>query len=1651
MHVAGRKARVDFSFRNAKEAHFIAHKVKLDLWLKQVKDHLISEPDDLDRYLLGFRYIGGSLIWKNDKTLLGEKVAEWDLKLEPKAGHRDSRIQVETPLEEAGLYLLEAHVGKGNVTRVMVWLTRAVIIQRPVNNSQLYFLADAITGKPIPNATLEFVGYDNVYDRKTRSHHYRAKNFAETTDASGIVIPRHDGFESGYTWLVTATDSEGLLAAYGFTTNNHSEFRNYYTTEAYVVTDRPVYRPGQDVKFSAWVRQARYDLEDISRYAARDFMVRLTDPRGKTIFDRKVKTGTYGEFHEDWALPEDALLGRYQLRVWAKDFTDPIWGQKRREYKLGSLDFWVEEYKKPEYEVTIEAPTEPVRLGDPIEAVIAANYYFGGPVTDAKVTFKVSRQRHQVSWSPPRTWDWLYGPGYSWFSEDYDWYPGWKEWGRTPPGRSESGPKEVVQEQTVAIGPDGKVKVRVDTTVAKALYGDSDHRYEITAEVVDASRRTIVGTGSVIAARHPFKVHAWLNGGHFEVGDEIVANFMGRTPDGKPVLGKGVATLYKIRYNDKKEPDEEKVKEWKLDPSDDGTVQLSVHAHQSGQYRLAYTLTDAKGRQREGAVLVPVRGEGFDGSGFRFNDLEVVLDKAEYAPGERVKMMVSTAHNGSTVALLIRPNEGNPPIIVNQKGSSSVHDIEITAKDHPNIFVEAFTVREGKFYKIVRKIAVPPAKRILTVELEPSKKSYKPSEKGAIKIRLKDNEGKPFKGHAVVTIYDKSLEYVSNHLPPDIHAFFWKWQREPLRWKSWDVYFVSLHKSFEQLLREGEVGMAPIGKYKRTAFFGYGGYARGRLFRSAASLSESDAMYASFDNSLDLGAGIRASLNKSSRSQSLYLSKLSEQNAGDKKWIRDAVELADARIRSDFTDTAFWKADIETDEQGYAGIEVPMPDNLTTWTVKVWAMGHGTVVGQGETEVITSKDLLVRLQAPRFFVEKDEVTLSAVVHNNLGGSRKVKVSLELEGDHLVAKDLVKEVSIEAGGDKRVDWVAKVKKEGEVTVRMKAQTTDDADAMEMSFPVYVHGALRTESWSGVLRPGEKQGIITLEVPKERRPEQSNLEIRYSPSIALAMVDALPYLANYPHKNCESVINRFVPAVLTQKILKDLGVDLESIAKKATNLNPQEIGDAGDRAKQRNGRNRNPIFEGDKVNRMAKTGLADLTKMQNADGGWSWTPGGDSDPYMTALVVSNLKLARDNGLTLVPKMLERGIKFLETHQKGQVERIQNAPAREKPYKLSADNLDAFVFEVLARVGKVNKEMQEYLYRDRLKLSRYSQALLALGLDYAGAEEQRNMVVRNLSQFLVRDEENQTAYLDLPQNRFWWRWYDNEIETQAAYLKLLVSLDPKGEVTSGLAKYLINNRKHATYWNSTRDTAFCLKALADFVRASGEIEPNMTVEVLINGQPKKEIVITPDNLFTFDNLVQLKGESLKTGKHEVVIRRKGAGPLYYNAYLTTFSLEDELKASGLELKVKRNHYRLVPQDHRIHSTGNRGQLVSQRVDHFKRVKLKHGETVKSGDLVEVELVVDSKNDYEYLLFEDYKPAGFEAVELRSGHRWNGLGAYTEYRDEKVTFQVRSLSRGRHTLRYRIRAEVSGSFSALPTQVNGVYAPELKANSDELRLKVK
>ena len=396
------------------------------------------------------------------------------------------------------------------------------------------------------------------------------------------------------------------------------------------------------------------------------------------------------------------------------------------------------------------------------------------------------------------------------------------------------------------------------------------------------------------------------------------------------------------------------------------------------------------------------------------------------------------------------------------------------------------------------------------------------------------------------------------------------------------------------------------------------------------------------------------------------------------------------------------------------------------------------------------------------------------------------------------------------------------------------------------------------------------------------------------------------------------------------------------------------------------------------------------------------------------------------------------------------LKNAPSKTKPYKTHADNIDGFVYMVLVDSDKPNKDMLDFLYRDRTHLAVYVKAMFGLALHKQKEQEKLDMILQNIEQFVVQDNENQTAHLHLPPDNYWWYWYGSENEAHAYYLKLLAKTDPKGDLASRLVKYVLNNRKHATYWNSTRDTALCIEALADYLKASGEDKPDMTVEVWLDGKKEKDVKINSENLFSFDNQFLVLGDAVTDGEHKVEIRRQGKGPVYFNAYLTNFTLEDMITKAGLEVKVQRQYYKLNRVDATIKVAGSRGQATDQKIEKYERQALENLATLKSGDLVEVELEIDSKNDYEYLVFEDMKAAGFEPVDVRSGYTNNDLRAYVEFRDERVVFFSRQLLRGKHSVSYRLRAEIPGKFSALPTKASAMYAPELKGNSDEIKLNI-
>src|SRR5437763_13488184 len=113
-----------------------------------------------------------------------------------------------------------------------------------------------------------------------------------------------------------------------------------------------------------------------------------------------------------------------------------------------------------------------------------------------------------------------------------------------------------------------------------------------------------------------------------------------------------------------------------------------MKAAKAGQYRLSYKLTDSKKHEIEGGYLFVVRGTGFTGQDYRFNDIEVVTDKREYKPGDRIKLLINTNRQGGVVLLFVRPSGVYlPPKVIRLKGKSTVEEVAVVQRDMPNFFV----------------------------------------------------------------------------------------------------------------------------------------------------------------------------------------------------------------------------------------------------------------------------------------------------------------------------------------------------------------------------------------------------------------------------------------------------------------------------------------------------------------------------------------------------------------------------------------------------------------------------------------------------------------------------------------------------------------------------------------------------------------------------------------------------------------------------------------------------------------------------------------------------------------------------------------------------------------------------------------------------
>jgi hypothetical protein len=704
--------------------------------------------------------------------------------------------------------------------------------------------------------------------------------------------------------------------------------------------------------------------------------------------------------------------------------------------------------------------------------------------------------------------------------------------------------------------------------------------------------------------------------------------------------------------------------------------------------------------------------------------------------------------------------------------------------------------------------------------------------------------------------------------------------------------------------------------------------------------------------------------------------------------------LVEPKVRKAFPDTAYWVADLSTDSTGRAQARFSFPDSLTTWRATARGVSRDTRVGSAIQHTVVRKNLILRLVVPRFFTEGDEVTVSALVHNYLTTEKTARVSLVVDGLE-VLEGATRDIAIPSRGEARVDWRVRAKTVRQAVITGKALTNEESDAMELTLPVNPYGVKLSIARAGSLDPPNAEADAELTFPPQATPSSRALEVNVSPSLAGAIFSALDYLTSYPYGCTEQTMSSFLPNIVVAKALKDLGVK--------SNIDPAVL------------------------QKKIDQGLERLYDFQHEDGGWGWWKTDESGAFMTAYVVSGLAQAKAAGINVREDVLTRGRDWLRADF--------DRESRALP------DLRAYLAYTLAQAGSRDAAVLDAVWQRRADLSPYGTALLGLAFETAGDSRAGEMAAQLESQV---KSDAQEAWWPVDRDMLMDFYGDASPEATAYAMKLLSHLRPSSPLLPKAALWLVNHRSEGYWWYSTKQTAMVIYGLTDYLKASGELKPNFSVRVTVNG---REVLsrrfAESDALAPGAQPLRLAAADLAAGSNKVHITKSGSGRLYWSARAEYYSAEEKLQRTGsISLNILREYFRLVPEQ--------QSAKIVYRLEPLQGA-------LAVGDVLVARLTV-SGGDWRYLLIEDPIPAGLEFIERDDLYEikdrpswWETWFTRREFHDDHAAFFQTLFSRHQTQYLYLMKVVNPGKFRVSPARVQPMYQPQIVATTEGKIVEVK
>ncbi len=1604
---------------------------------------------DFDEFVASERYNPGYIEDQPLRRLLAQNPAKaWSAELPETADYKNRTEHLPVPTDlEAGSYYLFSSTNESfsdvdqHRQLTEVWVSDLAFVMRNDYQSGVVegMVTDAKTGRPIQGATVR--GWNLVNQRRLT----RKPLPSVTTDASGIfrfaplnagnvlVHVQHNG------QAISSTDP--VHTQIGFNDESVSQRTQFFT-------DRAIYRPGQTIRFKGICFSAQQSSDDYKTLDRQRVSVVFADPNGKEIERAAFETNRYGSFAGSFTAPRDRITGQMSIRV--------------DDGPGGYAAIRVEEYKRPKFEVTIDLPKDAAKLNGEVKLTGTATAYTGVSISDASVTWRVVREVDYPMW----------------------WY--WSRW--SFPQRGES--QEIANGTTTTSG-NGTFDLSFVATPDASVSEETEptFRFTVYADVTDTTGETRSDQFTInlgyAALKASMSADDWLT-----TDQPFTLKVSTTSLDGEGRSAKGTVKIHSLKAPESvvrspltgrySQPDipfdglaEEKPAEQSSNPNDwplgdvvfesefqtDGAGQTNLEVNlEVGVYRAVLATRDAFGN--EVSAILPLHILDLKSTTFNPKIPNVVAVKqSSLEPGDTFEMVwgsgyesaqayIEIEHRGELLQSFWTP-ANQTQVVIRQ---------EVTEAMRGGFHVRVTMVRENRAYLTSRTVDVPWSNKQLEIAWEHFTSKLGPSQKETWSAIIAGKDAERVAAEMVATLYDASLDAFSPHQwMSGFGVFRQDHNAMQLQFQNRDQQLIVPTKNNFQHINE-DLTYPRLSTEIVRNLWGYGFWDQelrmmrkgGAVTSAAPSAMAMEADSSSFGFAMASEEGATLSL----------ASQAPAGGEGVSSQPTPSVDLDNVSVRTNLSETAFFFPHLIAGDDGTVKMEFTMPEALTKWNFLGFAHDTELRAGLLTDSVVTSKDLMVVPNPPRFLREGDQIEFTVKVSNQSATSQSGSVRLSFAdattskpvNDKLGNTDTDQMFSLGAGESKTFAWRLSVPEAiGFLTYKAVASSGRLSDGEEGYLPVLSKRILVTESIALPIRGKQsKQFEFTklLDSANSKTLKHESLTVQMVSNPSWYAVLALPYLMEYPYECNEQTFSRLYANALARHIVTsdpkiervfaqwratpaldsplEKNQDLKSVMLEETPWYAQAQSESQSR------RDVGVLFDQNRLESEIKRSLAKLAESQLDDGTWSWFPGGRRDEYITLYITTGFGRLRHLGVNVDADPAIKAMNSLDAWATKVYRDIRDKDLDESHVSSTmAMYLYGRSFFLQDQpIAAEHREAVDYWLaqakRHWLKLGiRQCQAQIALALKRFGDASTPQDIVASIRERSVTDEEMGMFWRE---NEISWWWYRAPIETQAMMIEMFDEVAADKEAVEACKVWLLK-QKQTQDWKTTKATADAVYAL--LLRGSDLLASSELVSVSLGGQTVNPEAVEAGTGFYTE---KFSGGEVSPAQGEIVVTRLDEGVAWGSVHWQYLEDIGEVTPhQGTPLTLSKQLF--------VKKNTTEGPTLN-RVDG----------PVAVGDELVVRIVLKTDRDMEYVHMKDHRGSGTEPVNVLSRYKFqDGLAYYESTKDTASHFFIDYLPKGTYVFEYSTRVQLRGEYETGVASVQCMYAPEFNSHSESLPLEVK